>query len=1216
MGICLPLFEERVLVLDGAMGTMIQRENLRESDFCGERFANWDRELSGCNDVLVLTCPDIIKQIHIKYINAGADIIETNSFNANAVSMADYGLQGVVREINREAGRIARVAVDECGGMKWVAGSVGPTNKSLSLSPEVENPASRSVTWDELVDAYVEQIEGLLEGGVDLLLIETVFDTLNAKAALWAADVAMKNIGRDVPVMLSVTLTESGRTLSGQTIEAFVASVSHVKLFSIGLNCGFGADGMTKWLEVMSGVADTAICVYPNAGLPNEMGEYDESPQMMVEHIKPMIDRGLVNIIGGCCGTTPEHISAIATFVNGCKPRLIPNIEKRLRLSGLEHIDIVKERNFVNIGERCNVAGSRKFLRLINEKSWDEAIAIACKQVEAGAQIVDINMDDAMLDTESEMTHFLNLLASEPDVARVPVMIDSSKWNVIESALKCVQGKGIVNSISLKDGADVFKERAKYIKHMGAAVVVMAFDEIGQADSYERKIEVCHRAYKILTEEVEFNCEDIIFDPNVLALATGIEEHNNYGIDFIRATEWIKNNLRGAKVSGGISNLSFSFRGNNYVREAMHSVFLYHAIAKGMDMAIVNAATMVPYNDVPKSLCEAIENVIFNRNEDSTDQLIAIAEQLKNDGQIVEAQIEDTKQIYTVSEKLMQVIVKGKTDNMEQYLQEAMHETGSAIGVIDGALMAGMNAVGKLFGDGKLFLPQVVKSARVMKQAVAWLNPYIEEEKRNTEQKNAGKMVIATVKGDVHDIGKNIVTVIMRCNGFDVVDLGVMVPGEDIVQRAIDEHADIIALSGLITPSLEEMRHVASLMNERGLTLPLMVGGATTSALHTAVKIAPEYSNGIVVHTRDAALMPQVAQQLINNRENYAKVLKIEQQRLRETLSTPASMYSLTEARNRAYRCDWQAYIPVKPQKLGIRNIGLPISEIRDYINWRPFFATWKFDASMAEVAQITGCDHCRANWLATHSTKDVHKAAEAMQLLKEAKRAIDYLQEVANDSVIARYGFWEANSVVDDIIISTDKGDVVIPTIRQQKADIEETLALSDFISPDKTDYIATFAVTVGEQIQNIIDYKRDKGDDYVAMLYQTVADRLVEAATERFHEIVRQSLWGYSSQEEGNPTKALRQYYQGIRPAVGYPSLPDQSVIFDIDRIMNLSKIGVVITENGAMSPAASVCGIMISHPDSRYFHIGKIAEDQRVDYANRRKATIDEMRRWLSV
>lgn len=1216
----LPPINKRILLLDGAMGTMIQREGLTEKEFRGSRFANWSCELKGCNDILVLTQPDVIKHIHMQYLDAGADIIETNSFNANAVSMADYAMQQYSREINREAARIASEAVDmfmkkNVNTQKWVAGSVGPTNKSLSLSPDVDNPATRNIDWDTLVDAYKEQIEGLLDGGVDLLLIETVFDTLNAKAALWAANEAMDTIGREVPIMLSVTLTESGRTLSGQTLKAFIASVGNTKLFTVGLNCGFGAESMIKWIEELCKVSDIPICVYPNAGLPNEMGEYDELPNVMARHITPILDKGLVNIIGGCCGTTPQHIKALSALVKGYIPHLISKKEKILTLSGLDHIDIVKERNFINIGERCNVAGSRKFLRLINEKSWDEALSIARVQVEAGAQIIDINMDDAMLDAEVEMVHFIKLIASEPDVARVPIMIDSSKWNVIESVLKLVQGKGIVNSISLKDGADAFKRKAEYIKRMGAAAVVMAFDEIGQADSYERKIEVCGRAYNILTDEVGFNCEDIIFDPNVLALATGIEEHNNYGIDFIRAVEWIKSNLPGAKVSGGLSNLSFSFRGNNYVREAMHSVFLYYAIAKGMDMAIVNAGAMIPFDDIPMELRQAIEDVIFNTRSDATDRLISIAENVKSNGQATESIVGVEEEALTANQHLTSLIVKGRADDMEMYLKQALNERGSAIGVIDAPLMDGMNIVGKLFGEGKLFLPQVVKSARIMKQAVAWLNPYIEEEKRNSEQKTAGRIVIATVKGDVHDIGKNIVSVIMRCNGFEVIDLGTMVPGEDIVQRAIDEKADIVALSGLITPSLEEMHHVAELMNERGLTLPLMVGGATTSPLHTAVKIAPAYS-GAVVHTRDAAMMPQVAQNLMNNRVQYVEMLKLEQQQLRDTLSQKDPLYSIKEARNRAFKADWQNYEPVIPAQLGVGDWRLSAAEVRKYINWRPFFATWKFDASMAEVAEIQGCDHCRANWLATNVSAEINKAAEAMQLYKEAVRAIDYLQEVASDSIIARCGFWKAHSVGDDIIIATtDTDNIIIPTIRQQKI-CDETFALSDFISPDKTDYIATFAVTVGEQINNIIQYKRSQGDDYATMLYQTVADRLVEAATECFHAQVRERIWGYSSDETFNPTNALHQHYKGIRPAVGYPSLPDQSIIFEIDRMMHLSEIGITVTENGAMSPAASVCGIMISHPESKYFHIGQIAEDQRADYASRRGISTEELRKWLSV
>ena len=1198
----------RILVLDGAMGTMIQRAGLSEADFRGERWRNSSCELKGCNDALVLTCPDVVADIHRQYLDAGADIIETDSFNANAISLADYGLEKEVYDINVAAARLARSVADKYDTRKWVAGSVGPTNKSLSMSPSVEDPAMRNITWKELAEAYTEQIRGLIDGGVDVLLVETVFDTLNAKAALWAAEEAMKICGRRVPVMLSVTLTESGRTLSGQTIEAFLASVSHISLLSVGLNCGFGAEGMTKWVERLSAIAGCAVSVYPNAGLPNEMGEYDETPQTMAVHVLPMLEKKQINIIGGCCGTTPDHIRALCTLVKDRKPRILPKISSAMRLSGLEMVEITPERMFVNVGERCNVAGSRKFLRLINEKKYDEALSIACAQVEAGAQIVDVNMDDGMLDAEIEMAHFLRLLASEPDVARVPVMIDSSKWNVICAGLECLQGKGIVNSISLKDGEHVFKTKAEYIKRMGAAVVVMAFDESGQADTYDRKTAVCGRAYKILTEEVGFNPYDIIFDPNVLAVATGIEEHNNYALDFIRAVDWIKTNLPGAKVSGGVSNLSFSFRGNNAVREAMHSVFLYHAIAKGMDMAIVNAGAMIPYNEIDERLRIAIEDVIFNRDGEATERLITIAQEIKEAGTTVATEVvSDINSEISAVERLQQMIVRGRGDGIEAVLEEVHHVLGNALAVIDGPLMSGMNEVGRLFGEGKLFLPQVVKSARTMKQAVSWLNPFIEAEKRASgETKNAGKVVIATVKGDVHDIGKNIVTVILRCNGYEVVDLGVMVPGEDIVERAIAEHADIVALSGLITPSLEEMRHVARLMQERGLTIPLMVGGATTSELHTAVKIAPEYT-GAVVHTRDAAMMPVVAQQLLTDTRKFVSDWKARQEEVRRAHSGERNIFTFEEAR--ALAPEFEA-ITYTPKQTGVHSMTVSVAEARKYINWRPFFTAWKIDASMASIAEVKGCDCMRAVWLADHDKCEMNMAAQAMQLHKEACKLLDEIEHRAPEGIRARIGVLPAHRCGDAVMIGEERIDMLR---RQTKKEGEPTLSLCDFVAAEN-DYVGVFAVTVDKIISDMIAQSRAEGDDYRALLLQTLSDRLVEAGTEWLHRYVRTSLWGYAENEPENHGNPLRQYYQGIRPAVGYPSLPDQSVIFVLDRLLKLDEVGITLTENGAMSPASSVCGLMIAHPDSRYFVLGEIGADQRADYARRRNMSPEALAKFL--
>ena len=1182
---------DKILILDGGMGTMIQSEGLSEADFRGSRFAHISAELKGCNDLLVLTRPDTIRKIHYEYLDAGADIIETDSFNANAISLADYGLQNFVYEINHTAAEIARHTANEwskahADAPRYVAGSIGPTNRSLSISPSVDDAAARAITWSELTEAYSTQIEGLIDGGVDCLLIETVFDTLNAKAALWAADEVMHKKGRKLPIMLSITLTESGRTLSGQTLEAMLASVAHAPLASIGLNCGFGAEGMLPWVEMLAGITDLPVSVYPNAGLPNAMGEYDETPESMAEHIRPLLERRLVNIVGGCCGTTPEHIRLIANMAKGCKPRIPASRPNVMRLSGYELREVTPEQNFLNIGERCNVAGSRKFLRLINEKKYDEAVEIARRQVADGAQVIDVNMDDAMLDAPAEMSHFLRLLATEPDVAKVPVMIDSSNWDVITAGLEWLQGKGIVNSISLKDGETVFCRKADYVKRMGAAVVVMAFDESGQADTLERKIEVCSRSYKILTEKVGFNPQDIIFDPNVLAVATGISSHNNYAADFINAVAWIKNNLPGAKVSGGVSNLSFSFRGNNYVREAMHSAFLFHAIAKGLDMAIVNAGAIMPYDDIPADLRSAIEDVIFNRSENATDALVALADSLKAEGSAL-ATASHASDLATKSpdERLSTMIVKGLTEGLEDTLAENYKLLGSAMAVIDGPLMAGMNHVGALFGAGKLFLPQVVKSARTMKQAVAWLNPLIDaDRKREGSAKKAGRIVLATVKGDVHDIGKNIVAVILRCNGFEVIDLGVMVPPETIINEAIEQNADIIGVSGLITPSLEEMRHLAALMETRGLDIPLMVGGATTSELHTAVKIAPEY-HGPVVYTRDAALMPVVAQQLLADRNGFMQQWKERQNSLRLSHNSGCELIPIEEARSLKPQL---TYSPTIPARLGITPITIPVAEARKYINRIPFLAAWK---------------------VKPHSE-------EAEKLISEAESLLDRLCE-AECEAKAIIGLWTATSSGDDILINNS---VTIPTLRcQRRCDNGAQLALSDFIAPASSgiaDYIGTFAVTIDKKIQQMIDDAKNVGDEYEAIMLQTVADRIVEASAEIMHRRVRTELWGYAdaSTENGNPENVLRQNYQGIRPAVGYPSLPDQSVIFDIDRLMPLTDIGISLTENGAMSPASSVSGLIFSHPESHYFMVGPVGDDQRCDYALRRHVSVEELKKWL--
>ena len=1200
------LLDQRILVLDGAMGTMIQRYGLGEREFRGERFAHTDVELKGNNDLLCLTAPHIIDEIHRAYLEAGADIIETNSFNANAISMADYRLEGAVREINLAAARLARQAADDYSTAekpRFVAGSVGPTNKSCSMSPDVENPALRSLHFDTLAAAYREQMEALVEGGVDLLLVETIFDTLNAKAALWAARQAMESAGREVPVVLSVTVTESGRTLSGQTLEAFLTSVSHASLLAVGLNCSFGARDMKPWLQRLAAMAPCYVSAYPNAGLPNQLGEYDETPQSMAVQIKEFIDEGLVNIVGGCCGTTPEHIAAYRELVAGAAPRRPAPRDHRLHLSGLDDLVVSRETNFVNIGERCNVAGSRKFLRLIHEKNYAEALDIARQQVEAGAQVIDINMDDAMLDARDEMVNFLNLIVSDPDIYRVPVMIDSSKWEVISAALKCLQGKAIVNSISLKEGEELFLQHAREIKRMGAAVVVMAFDEQGQADTYERKIEVCARAYRLLTEVAGMAPCDIIFDPNVLAIATGIESHDNYAVDFIRATAWIHQHLPEAKVSGGVSNLSFSFRGNNYIREAMHAVFLYHAIAQGLDMAIVNPATSVTYDDLPAETLTLIEDVVLNRRPDATERLIDFAARHREEADKPNRTEPQERTAVPVADRLRQALVKGQSTHLESDLAEAVAQYGSAIAVIEQPLMEGMNRVGQLFGEGKMFLPQVVKSARTMKQAVAILQPLIEQENARTgETAKRGKFIIATVKGDVHDIGKNIVGVILACNNFEVIDLGVMVPAERIVEKAIAEKADFVGLSGT----------------------PVIIGGATTSRLHTAVKIAPRYS-GPVVHAGDASQNPLIAAQLLNplTRQSFIDSLQAEQEALRR-LQKPADTLPLAEAEQRAPRIDWARYVAPRPRKLGRHTIAPTITEIRPYINWRAFFAVWKIGAQYAAIADMRGCDHCRATWLAAFPTAERAKATEAMQLYKEANRLLDTLERENNDSPRGVYLLTEASSRDNLIRLHLPEGDVLeIPCLRQQVRKPEADAcyyALSDFVRPEQTgapDYAGLFAVTAGGDIQRRIERLRLDGDDYNALLLQSLADRLAEAASEWLHLKVRRELWGYAPDEPALGLPALLAgNYRGIRPAAGYPSLPDHSLFFDWDRALDLGEIEITLTENGAMYPNASTAGLYLAHPDARYFHIGHIAPDQRERYARQRGLSLEAIAKWFSV
>lgn len=1187
-----------IVVLDGAMGTMIQKYNLSETDFRGNLFHTWQCNLKGCNDILCLTAPHIIKEIHLNYLNAGASIIETNSFNANAFSLADYALENEVEAINLAAAKIAREAADEYiaqnpGKSCWIAGSVGPSNKSLSMASTLEE----NISWDTLVDTYITQMRALIRGGVDALLIETIFDTLNAKAATYAARRAMEMEGVRVPLMISATLTETGRTLSGQTLDAFVASISHCEPISIGLNCGFGADTMAPHIEALQSIP-FAVSMHANAGLPNEMGEYDETPETMASKIKPLIERGLVNIIGGCCGTTPAHIAAIANIVKEENDKRkekskallhssLRNSNSKSLLAGLESFEISPERNFVNVGERCNVAGSRKFLRLINEGNISEALQIACSQVEAGAQIIDINMDDAMLDAEKEMAHFITKLEEEPQTARVPFMIDSSKWEVITSALKLVQGKAIVNSISLKEGEEAFISKARHIREMGAAVVVMAFDEKGQADTFNRRIEICSRAYEILTTKVNFPACDIIFDPNILAVATGIEQHNSYALDFIRATEWIKQNLPGAKVSGGVSNLSFSFRGNNYIREAMHALFLYHAINVGMDMAIVNAASLMPVDEIPQDVKVAIEDVLFNRDNEATTRLIEIAQRIKEEKVGEKAQTANAStESLSPHQHIERMILRGNTDAMEQHLQAVLSIEGNALNVINNALMPAMNTVGKLFGEGKLFLPQVVKSAQTMKCAVDILTPIIENEKGKSNEENSlnsqsstinsKKIILATVKGDVHDIGKNIVAVILSCNGFEVIDMGVMVPAEDIIAKAIECNADFIGLSGLITPSLDEMCHVAQLMQQHKMQIPLLIGGATASEMHTAVKIAPCYS-GSVIYIKDAAMIPAEIEALTNpqTREGYIKTLNLSQSNLRQQHALAQPSISIEEARRHKfiYGDDVE---PTTPQQPGVHTMLIAISDARKLINWRAFFAVWKLDAAFAEIATINGCDHCRAQWLAGVSQEQRSKAAEAMQLFKEANLTLDYLEKKLTTGLTARVVLMPAGSRDEDIIYLHNETTYALPTPRQLRGEAP-LLALADFVKPigddgELTDYIGAFAVTCGLEMQQMITRWHDLGEEYKALLYQVLADRLAEAATEIMYHKVRESSWRFEA--------------KGIRPAIGFPSLPDQRLVFLADKVLNYAELGISLTENGALYPTASTTGYIIAHPKARYF------------------------------
>ncbi|MCH5319969.1 MAG: methionine synthase [Paramuribaculum sp.] len=1191
--------DKRILVLDGALGTQIQSLNIDESIFDPLR-KNSSISLKGCNDLLNICAPELIEKIHLSYLEAGADIIETNTFNANAVSLREYDMSDLAKEINKAGVSIARKALEKSGRKGWVAGSVGPTNLSLSLSLNSASTAETDKLINELEDAYFEQISALLESGADIILIETVFDTLNAKTALRALKRAEDTTGRKRPVMLSATLTESGRTLSGQTIEAFAVSVAHASPLSIGLNCGFGAEALIPFLDRIQNLP-FAISIYPNAGLPDASGNYSESPEMMAHHLSDLIDGKKVNIIGGCCGSTPLHIKEISEAVKNKTPRRIPHSDGKLRLAGLESLTVGE--NFIKVGERCNVAGSRKFLRLVKERSWGEAVKIAEEQVSKGASIIDINMDDPLLNQKEDMKEFVSRISSEPDVAKVPFMIDSSHWEVITSTLKIIQGKPIVNSISLKEGEEEFLKKARHIHTCGAAMVVMAFDEKGQADSFERKIEICGRCYTLLVN-AGIPASDIIFDPNILSVATGISDHDRYGIDFIRTVGWIKKNLRGSHVSGGLSNLSFSFRGNNIVREAMHSSFLEHAIREGMDMAIVNPATKLTTEGFRRDLAKAVEDVILNQGENSTDKLIELAESIKNEMSDKTKHVASETEIkpsVSEEEQLISAIVKGRTDGLESLLSTLTAKTGSATAVIDGPLMDGMNMVGRLFGEGRMFLPQVVKSAQTMQSAVGILTPEIEKEKQSSDRKNAGKMVIATVKGDVHDIGKNIVTVIMKCNGYEVIDLGVMVDKETIVERAMSEQADFIGLSGLITPSLGEMGEVARLMEEKGLEIPLFVGGAAASELYTALRLAPLY-HGAVVYTKDAASLPGVAQSYLSSTSSAASInsLKQRQAEMRESASAGKEFLSLDEARNRKYIYDESLKV-ASPKKTGRFTYEIPVGEIRELINWRPFFAAWKLDASFASLADIKGCDHCKAQWLASIPQQERMKAAEAMQLFKEANRMLDNW-ESRGYGLKGRIVLSKSRSEGDDIIVETESGEVKIPTIRQHQAAGEgKRAALSDFVDFNG-DHIGIFAVTTAGDIETAIN--QSEIQEFQRILAQSLADRLVEAGTEWLNRKEQMEFYDIPS-ESG----AI-----GIRPAVGYPSLPDQSLIFILDQLLDYGDLGIELTENGAMKPSASVSGLMINYPKAKYFSVGSISEETKQDYAARRGLSMDELNKFF--
>ncbi|MDQ7911741.1 methionine synthase [Pseudomonas sp. 102515] len=1213
---------QRILILDGGMGTMIQSYRLEEADYRGERFADWPSDVKGNNDLLLLTQPKIIAEIEKAYLDAGADILETNTFNATRVSQADYGMQEITYELNLAGARVAREVADAKtletpDRPRFVAGVLGPTSRTCSISPDVNNPGYRNVTFDELVENYTEATRGLIEGGADLILIETIFDTLNAKAAIFAVQGVFEEVGIELPIMISGTITDaSGRTLSGQTTEAFWNSVRHAQPISVGLNCALGARELRPYVEELATKADTFVSAHPNAGLPNAFGEYDESPEQMAAVVEEFAASGLLNIVGGCCGTTPAHIQAIAEAVGRHAPRQLPDIPKACRLSGLEPFTISRESLFVNVGERTNITGSAKFARLIREENYAEALEVAQQQVEAGAQVIDINMDEGMLDSKAAMVTFLNLIASEPDISRVPIMIDSSKWEVIEAGLKCIQGKGIVNSISMKEGVEAFVHHAKLCKRYGAAVVVMAFDEDGQADTEARKNEICARSYDILVNQVGFPPEDIIFDPNIFAVATGIEEHNNYAVDFINACAYIRDNLPYALTSGGVSNVSFSFRGNNPVREAIHSVFLYHAIQNGLTMGIVNAGQLEIYDEIPAALRERVEDVVLNRTPAGTDALLAIADDYKGGGAVKEAETEEWRGL-PVGKRLEHALVKGITTYIVEDTEECRQQCARPIEVIEGPLMSGMNVVGDLFGSGKMFLPQVVKSARVMKQAVAHLIPFIEAEKGDKPEAK-GKILMATVKGDVHDIGKNIVGVVLGCNGYDIVDLGVMVPAERILQTAIAEKCDIIGLSGLITPSLDEMVHVAKEMQRQGFTLPLMIGGATTSKAHTAVKIEPQYKNDAVVYVTDASRAVGVATQLLSKElkagfveRTRADYVEVRERTANRSARTERLSYAKAVANKPAF--NWLGYQAPKPSFTGTRVLeDIDLAVLAEYIDWTPFFISWDLAGKYPRIL----------------TDEVVGEAATA--LFHDAQTMLRKLIDEKLIKARAVFGFWPTNQVRDDDLEVYGEDGQPLATLhhlRQQtiKPEGKPNLSLADFVAPKETgvtDYMGGFIVTAGIGAEELAkDYER-KGDDYNSIMVKALADRLAEACAEWLHERVRKEHWGYAADETLDNEARIREQYKGIRPAPGYPACPDhteKATLFKLldpeARFNEAGRSGVFLTEHYAMFPAAAVSGWYFAHPEAQYFAVGKIDRDQVGSYTERKGQELAVTERWLA-